>query len=155
MPAAEPGRAFLPVNGQDFYQIFSIQRERVVAQDNTVRLRERTPWGDAGGLRRSHRGAPGWSSDDPVRAARAGPPHGGSGLLEGLGAAAALEKPTPLAAALLSPSQATAGGSQLKRHRARAVKSGDHHLLVTPHTIIREMMPRKRWAGVKKVSMGA
>jgi len=50
VPAAQRGDAFLPVNGQNLDQIFSIQQERVVAQDNTVKLGERiwqiekTPW---------------------------------------------------------------------------------------------------------------
>jgi hypothetical protein len=40
-PAAERGHAFVPVRGQDLDRIFSVQHERVVANDNTVRLRER------------------------------------------------------------------------------------------------------------------
>ncbi len=50
VPAAERGHAFVPVRGQDLDRIFSIQHERVVAQDNTVKLGERlwqierTPW---------------------------------------------------------------------------------------------------------------
>jgi hypothetical protein len=40
--AAEPGHAFVPVRGQDLEQIFSVQTERVVAKDNTVRVEERT-----------------------------------------------------------------------------------------------------------------
>ena len=40
--AAEPGHAFVPVRGQDLDQIFSVQTERVVAKDNTVRVGERT-----------------------------------------------------------------------------------------------------------------
>jgi hypothetical protein len=41
---------FIPVHGQDLDQIFSVQQERTVAQDNTVRLGDRTwqieatPW---------------------------------------------------------------------------------------------------------------
>jgi transposase len=48
--AAERGHAFVPVRGFDLDQIFSVQTERVVAKDNTVRLAnrvwqiERTPW---------------------------------------------------------------------------------------------------------------
>jgi transposase len=48
--AAQPGHAFVPVRGQDLDHIFSVQQERVVAKDNTVRLAdrtwqiERTPW---------------------------------------------------------------------------------------------------------------
>lgn len=40
-PAAERGHAFVPVAGQNLDQIFSVQRERVVANDNTVRLGDR------------------------------------------------------------------------------------------------------------------
>ena len=40
VPAAERGHAFVPVGGQDLDRTFSVQQERVVAQDNTVR------WGD-------------------------------------------------------------------------------------------------------------
>lgn len=48
--AAEKGHAFVPVRGSDLDRIFSVQTERVVAKDNTVRLAnrvwqiERTPW---------------------------------------------------------------------------------------------------------------
>jgi len=48
--AAEKGHAFVPVRGSDLDRIFSVQTERVVAKDNTVRLEgrvwqiERTPW---------------------------------------------------------------------------------------------------------------
>jgi len=48
--AAEKGHAFVPVRGSDLDRIFSLQTERVVAKDNTVRLAnrvwqiERTPW---------------------------------------------------------------------------------------------------------------
>jgi transposase len=48
--AAEKGQAFIPVRGSDLDRIFSVQTERVVAKDNTVRLDncvrqiERTPW---------------------------------------------------------------------------------------------------------------
>src|ERR1700758_1846125 len=48
--AAEKGHAFVPVRGSDLERIFSVQTERVVAKDNTVRLDnrvwqiERTPW---------------------------------------------------------------------------------------------------------------
>ena len=50
VPAAEPGSAFLPVNGRDLDRIFSIQQERVVNRDNTVSVAnrvlqiEKTPW---------------------------------------------------------------------------------------------------------------
>ena len=50
VPAAQPGHAFVPVRGQDLERIFSLQHERVVAKDNTVRLGDRTwqiqrtPW---------------------------------------------------------------------------------------------------------------
>ncbi len=40
-PAAERGHAFVPVRGQDLDRIFSVQQERVVANDNTVRLGDR------------------------------------------------------------------------------------------------------------------
>jgi len=40
-PAAERGHAFVPVRGHDLERIFSVQQERVVANDNTVRLGER------------------------------------------------------------------------------------------------------------------
>jgi len=49
-PAAERGHAFVPGRGPDLDRIFSVQQERVVANDNTVRLGERvwqieqTPW---------------------------------------------------------------------------------------------------------------
>jgi hypothetical protein len=48
--AAEKGHAFVPVRGPDLDRIFSVQTERVVAKDNTVRLDNRvwqiegTPW---------------------------------------------------------------------------------------------------------------
>jgi transposase len=41
VPAAEPGHAFVPVQGQDLERIFSVQQERVVAKDNTVQWGER------------------------------------------------------------------------------------------------------------------
>ena len=41
VPAAARGHAFVPVGGQDLQRIFSVQQERVVAQDNTVRLGDR------------------------------------------------------------------------------------------------------------------
>jgi len=50
VPAAQPGDAFVPLYGQDLDHIFSLQHERTVAKDNTVRLGdrswqiERTPW---------------------------------------------------------------------------------------------------------------
>jgi transposase len=40
-PASERGHAFVPVRGQDLDRIFSLQHQRVVANDNTVRLGER------------------------------------------------------------------------------------------------------------------
>jgi transposase len=49
-PAARPRNAFVPVREQDLDRIFSLQHERAVAKDNTVRLGdrtwqiERTPW---------------------------------------------------------------------------------------------------------------
>jgi transposase len=39
--AAERGHAFMPVGGQDLNRIFSVQQERVVANDNTVRRGDR------------------------------------------------------------------------------------------------------------------
>src|ERR1700691_4826636 len=39
--AAQPGSAFLPLQGQDLERIFSVQTERVVNQDNTVQLDNR------------------------------------------------------------------------------------------------------------------
>ncbi len=48
--AAQRGHAFLPVRGQDLDRTFSVEHERVVAQDNTVKLGDRiwqiekTPW---------------------------------------------------------------------------------------------------------------
>jgi hypothetical protein len=50
VPAAQTGHAFIPVRGQDLDHIFSVQQERAVAQDNTVRRGDRTwqiaptPW---------------------------------------------------------------------------------------------------------------
>ena len=41
VPAAERGHAFVPVYGQDLDRIFSVQQERVVANDNTVQMGER------------------------------------------------------------------------------------------------------------------
>src|SRR6516225_6019408 len=41
VPAAHPGHAFVPVRGQDLDRIFSVQTERVVAKDNTVRAGNR------------------------------------------------------------------------------------------------------------------
>jgi transposase len=40
-PAAERGHAFVPVRGQDLDRIFSVQQERRVAHDNTVKWGER------------------------------------------------------------------------------------------------------------------
>jgi hypothetical protein len=48
--AAAPGQAFVPVRGQNLNRVFSVQHERVVANDNTVRRGdqvwplERTRW---------------------------------------------------------------------------------------------------------------
>jgi len=48
--AAQPGNAFLPVHGKDLELIFSLQHERAVGKDNTVRIAnlclqiERTSW---------------------------------------------------------------------------------------------------------------
>lgn len=50
VPAAARGQAFVPVGRQNLNQIFSVQQERVVARDNTVRWGDRvwqiekTPW---------------------------------------------------------------------------------------------------------------
>jgi len=50
VPALPPGDAFVPLHGQDLDRISSVQHERRVAKDNTVRLGdqtwqiERTPW---------------------------------------------------------------------------------------------------------------
>jgi transposase len=58
VPAAQSGQAFVPVGNQDLERIFSVQTERVVANDNTVRVAnrvwqiEKTPWrGTLGGCR--------------------------------------------------------------------------------------------------------
>jgi transposase len=48
--AAQPGSAFLPLQGQDLECIFALQHERVVNRDNTVEIAhrvlqiEKTPW---------------------------------------------------------------------------------------------------------------
>jgi transposase len=42
VPAAQPESAFVPVTGKDLDRIFSVQQERVVNQDNTVRIANRT-----------------------------------------------------------------------------------------------------------------
>lgn len=48
--AAQPGSAFLRLQGQDLERIFALQRERVVNRDNTVEIAhrvlqiEKTPW---------------------------------------------------------------------------------------------------------------
>lgn len=50
VPAAQPESAFVPARGKDLDRIFSVQQERVVNQDNTVRIAnhtlqiERTKW---------------------------------------------------------------------------------------------------------------
>ena len=41
VPAGQPGHAFVRVRGQDLEQIFSVQTERTVANDNTVGIGER------------------------------------------------------------------------------------------------------------------
>ena len=41
VPAASSGHAFVPVRGQDLDRIFSVQTQRVVARDNTVRAGNR------------------------------------------------------------------------------------------------------------------
>jgi len=41
VPPAERGHAFVPVQGQDLEQIFSVQTGRMVAKDNTVRIGDR------------------------------------------------------------------------------------------------------------------
>jgi len=42
VPAAQPESAFVPASGKDLERIFSVQQERVVNQDNTVRIANRT-----------------------------------------------------------------------------------------------------------------
>jgi hypothetical protein len=42
IPAAQPESAFVPATGKDLHRIFSLQHERVVNQDNTVRIANRT-----------------------------------------------------------------------------------------------------------------
>lgn len=42
VPAAQPESAFVPATGKDLERIFSVQQERVVNQDNTVRIANRT-----------------------------------------------------------------------------------------------------------------
>jgi transposase len=42
VPAAQPESAFVPAVGKDLQRIFSVQQERVVNQDNTVRVANRT-----------------------------------------------------------------------------------------------------------------
>src|SRR6202158_5388418 len=42
VPAARPESAFVPASGKDLDRIFSVQQERVVNQDNTVRIANRT-----------------------------------------------------------------------------------------------------------------
>jgi transposase len=52
VPAAQPGSAFVGLQGQDLERIFSVQQERVVNRDNTVQIGnrvlqiEKTPWRD-------------------------------------------------------------------------------------------------------------
>jgi transposase len=41
VPAGQAGHAFVPLRGQDLEQIFSVQRERTVDNDNTVGIGER------------------------------------------------------------------------------------------------------------------
>ena len=40
--AAQPESAFVPASGKDLERIFAVQQERVVNQDNTVRIANRT-----------------------------------------------------------------------------------------------------------------
>lgn len=42
VPAGQPESAFVPATGKDLERIFSVQQERVVNQDNTVRIANRT-----------------------------------------------------------------------------------------------------------------
>jgi transposase len=42
VPPAQPESAFVPSSGKDLERIFSVQQERVVNQDNTVRVANRT-----------------------------------------------------------------------------------------------------------------
>src|SRR5258708_3012551 len=42
VPAAQPETAFVAAAGKDLQRIFSVQQERVVNQDNTVRVANRT-----------------------------------------------------------------------------------------------------------------
>jgi len=42
VPAAQAGNAFVPLHSQNLERIFSVQHERTVAKDNTVRLGDRT-----------------------------------------------------------------------------------------------------------------
>jgi transposase len=42
VPAAQPESAFVPASGKDLDRIFSVQQERVVNQDNTVHIANRT-----------------------------------------------------------------------------------------------------------------
>src|ERR1700686_3689748 len=42
IPAAQPESAFVPASGKDLGRIFSVQQDRVVNQDNTVRIANRT-----------------------------------------------------------------------------------------------------------------
>jgi hypothetical protein len=42
VPAAQPASAFVPASGMYLERIFSVQQERVVNQDNTVRIANRT-----------------------------------------------------------------------------------------------------------------
>jgi transposase len=50
VPAAQPGSAFLPLQGQDLERVFALQHQRVVNRDNTVEIAhrvlqmEKTPW---------------------------------------------------------------------------------------------------------------
>ncbi len=78
--AAERGHAFVPVRGQDLDRIFSVQQERVVANDNTVRLGDGgvavaadALARDAGGLPGDDLRTPGRAREHCLWAARGGP----------------------------------------------------------------------------------
>ncbi len=86
VPAAQAGHAFLPVQGQDLDRIFPIKHERVVAQDNTVKMGERvwqiekTPWrGTLAGCRVLISEHLDGRVSISLRAPRGGPLHGPGG----------------------------------------------------------------------------
>ena len=83
VPAAQTRHAFVPVRGQDLDHIFSVQHERAVAKDNTVRLADRmwqiqrTPWRrHAGRLSRDRLRASGRARHDRLRTPCGGALHG-------------------------------------------------------------------------------